>query len=71
MLNDMFASLVMSDAMRSTLDFSMVVGIKSTGDDLAGSKRISLSTSPALPADTNHVSAVVDDETPKHWTDTT
>jgi len=44
-LKDMFASLVMSGAMTSTVDFSKVVGIKSTGDDFAGIDRISLVTS--------------------------
>jgi len=32
-LKDMFASLVMSGVMTSTVDFSKVVGIKSTGKD--------------------------------------
>ena len=36
----LFASLVMSGTMIPTVDFSMVVGMKSTGDDLAGMDRI-------------------------------
>jgi len=38
----MFASLVASSAMTLTVDFSIVVGKKSTGDDLAVSERINL-----------------------------
>jgi len=48
---DMLASLVISGAMTSTVDFSMVVGIKSTGDDFAGSERIGVETSSTVSFD--------------------
>jgi len=41
----MLASLAMSGAMTSTLDFNVVVGMKSSGDNLLGSERTSLTTS--------------------------
>ena len=44
-LKDMFASLTMSGAITPTVVLSMVVGIKSTGDDLVDIERISRSTS--------------------------
>jgi len=44
-LKEMFTSLVMSGAITLRVDFSMVVGMKSTGDDLAGSEHISFETS--------------------------
>jgi len=52
-LKDMFASLVMSGAITSTVDFSMVGGIKSTGDDLAGGERISFETSSTVTDDSS------------------
>jgi len=51
LLKDIFASLVMSGAMIPTVDFSMAVGMKSTGDDLAGMDRIRFTTSSTVTSD--------------------
>ena len=41
----------MSGAMIPTVDFSMVVGMKSTGDDLAGMDHIRFTTSSTVTSD--------------------
>jgi len=53
LLKDMFASLVMSGAMTSTVDVSMAVGMKLTGDDLAGMERIRFTTSSTVTSDSS------------------
>ena len=53
----------MSGAMIPTVDFSMVVGMKSTGDDLAGMDRIRFTTSSTVTFDNSCKQVLPDDGT--------